>query len=326
MPVGRGFLMIAIQIILAIIVVYVVYRVCLVLMGRDQVNMSGRHRGARQDDDLKVDILKGYSHMSLLSNKSFSTVNRFSKNFLPLQPSFNRKGGIQFSYTFWMNIRVAQSSAFAWKDIILKGDPQTSNYTVTRFNDKAFVDATSKNTYTEKKSSVAVKCPRIRFGPSYDSFQVELNTLHNPDERFLIRSFSGNTRPSMRNNAIKLAQNKWAMVTFTFEDHTAINDFEDGIIVRFYLNDTLYSTHTVRSAMRTNKSELHLFPSIDGRGQPIQNSRIGNIKYYNRALQHDDVKKLYHRGPPTKPAVEQDNPESEPLFLSEYNKADVYNT
>jgi hypothetical protein len=131
----------------------------------------------------------------------------------------------------------------------------------------------------------------------------------------------------MRNNAVKLAQDKWALFTFTFEDHIAINKQEDGIVIRFYLNDVLYSSHSVKSAIRPNKSNLHIFPSINGVGGPITNSRIGNVFYFNYALRHDDVRKIHTRGPPTHSSdVEKLDGLGEPLYLSEYNKADVYNT
>lgn len=303
---------------------YAVYRLCLWLMNKDQMTIYGK----RADSHDIVKVVDGYINTSLLHNRSWNHLNKFSKSYLPLKHSYNRKGGIQFSYSYWLNLRAAQNGKMAWKDILLKGEPKTINYKVTRFNDSAYASLKNRKTNETMVHTVGVKCPRIRFGPTYDSIQVELNTIDNPDERFIIRSTSApGNRTSMRNKAVKLAQDKWALFTFTFEDHTAINKHEDGIVIRFYLNDVLYSSRSIKSAMRPNKSNLHMFPSINGVGGPIQDSRIGNIFYFNYALSHSDIRTLYSRGPP-KHMSDMENKDGlgEPLYLSEYNKADVYNT
>lgn len=254
---------------------------------------------------------------------SWNQINKFSKNYLPLKHSYNRQGGIQFSYSFWMNMKNATNNNIAWKDIILKGEPQTIKYNVTRFRHDTY-----KHPHKYVVDNVGVKCPRIRFGSTYDSLQVELNTIDNPDETFIFRSITAPGKmSSLRNNAIKLAQDKWALITFTFEDHVAINNHEDGIIVKFFFNDVLYNSKSIHSAMRPNKSNLHLFPSINNTGTPIMGSRIGNIIYFNYAINQDDIRKIYSRGPPRHMMdPHKTDTIGQPLYLSEYNKADVYNT
>eukprot|EP00798_Chlamydomonas_sp_ICE-L_P003048 gene3048-13067_t len=225
------------------------------------------------------------------------------------------------SVPFHLHMRNTDSHNVKFKDIILKGDPTVFDYRMVRFTDKDFSVATGVNERVENKRTVTTKCPRILFGPTYDSFQVELNTIHDPDERFVIRSVSNTSNSSLRRNVMKLGQDKWMLVTFTFEDHVAISNHEEGIIIRAYINDTLYATKKIASAMRPNKNRLHLFPGKN----PISNNRIGNMIYYNRALNQEDVSSVYSKGKPTKYA-NINGGIGEQLNLSEHNKADSYNT
>jgi hypothetical protein len=314
---------IALQVTLGLVAVWLVYRISLFAMNKDKLSIETKE----VDHKVQTYIVDGWTYMALMNQKQYNTIFKYASNYLPIRPSYNRKGGIQFTYSFWICMRNVDNARYAWRDIILKGDPESlTSYTVTRFHDSAYQDATTTKQYTETvRDVVAVKCPRIRFGPTYDSVQVELNTLVDPDARFLIRSFSesnaeGRSGGGMRSNAIKLVQDKWALMTFTFEDNVAINTHEDGIIIRFYLNDTLYASKTFKSAIRTNKSPLHLFPL----GSAIADSRIGDVVYYNRALSHEEVAKVFDHGPPKKFA---DGSEiGNAVKLNEYNKADVYNT
>ena len=320
-------LYIVIQVILALVIVFAVYKLSLWILKQDQLASGQEGQTVNHRDIVKV--VDGYAFTSVLFNRNWNMINMYKENYLPIKPSFNRKGGIQFSYSFWINMQNVGNENIKWKDIILKGDPESVTYTVTRFKDDAdkTVSGSPDPSVTPPQPLVAVKCPRIRFGPTYDSIQIELNTLHNPDERILIRSIKSESGTVDRQNAVKLVQNRWAMMTFTFEDHVAINTFEDGITVRFYLNDVLYYTKNIKSAMRPNKSALHMFPSIDGVGESIHGSRIGNVFYYNWALDQEKVRDMYARGPPKKMAyIDNEKSLGDPLYLNEYNKADIYNT
>jgi len=314
---------IALQVLIGLITVWIVYRISLMAMNKDKLSIETKE----VDHKVQTYVVDGWTYMALMNQKQYNTVFKYSPTYLPIRPSYNRKGGIQFTYSFWICMRNVDTARYAWRDIILKGEPDSLvDYTVTRFHDPAYQQATTTQQYTEEINGVvAVKCPRIRFGPTYDSVQVELNTLVDPDARFLIRSFSGSQaqgqqQGGMRSQAIKLVQDKWALMTFTFEDNVAIDTHEDGIIIRFYLNDTLYASKTFKSAIRTNKSPLHLFPL----GTPIADSRIGDIVYYNRSLSHEDVAKVFDHGPPKKFANGSESGNT--VRLNEYNKADVYNT
>lgn len=307
----------ALQIIVGAVVVFIVYRLALAAMNKDRLSP------AVKSVDHKVDtkIVDGWTYMALMHNRMFTTLNPYGSNYMAIRPSFNRHGGIQFTYQFWLNLKSVSSDTIKYKDIILKGEPDERTYKVVRFTDPDFHAATAVREKVETVKTVAVKCPRIRFGPTFDSLQVELNTIHDPDARFIVRAIdSPPPNGSMRRNATKLGQDKWMLITFTFEDHVAINKHEEGIVIRMYMNDTLYATKEIASAMRPNKSPLYLFPNSTS----IPDSRIGNLRYFNRALTQDDVAAIFAAGWPTKffdPAGA-----TQGLRLSEHNKADAYNT
>ena len=106
-----------------------------------------------------------------------------------------------------------------------------------------------------------------------------------------------------------------------------INDFEDGVIVRFYVNDFLYDIHRVRSALRLNNGDLHLFPSCT-KSSVLKQARIGNLAHYNYALSNLSVRDIYDAGPPRHLATDLAGASSlgHPLYLSEQNKLDNANS
>eukprot|EP00798_Chlamydomonas_sp_ICE-L_P010942 gene10942-17056_t len=310
----------ALQILAGALVVYVIYLLSLVATIKDGLTPKQKP----VDHKVEVRMVDGWIQMAELHNRFYTTLNEYASNYMPIRPSYNRKGGIQFTYQFWINMRNADSSNVKFRDILLKGDPGVFNYRTVRFADSDFSAATGVTERVENKETVTTKCPRILFGPTFDSFQIELNTIHDLDARFIIRSVSdpsSSKGSSMRRNALKLAQDKWMLVTFTFEDHVAISAHEEGIIIRAYINDTLYATKEIASAMRPNRSRLHLFPGKS----PISNNRIGNLKYYNRAINHEEVASVFSEGRPTKYA-NMNGGLGEQLRLSEHNKADTYNS
>jgi hypothetical protein len=303
------------QILMGLIIVFILYRIALLAMNKDRLGPGQK----AVDHNVDTLIVDGWTYMTLMHNRFYTTLNPYASNYLAIRPSFNRHGGIQFTYQFWVNLRSADSDTVKFKDILLKGEPGDTTYREVRFTDPDFEAATGVREDARNVTTVAVKCPRIRFGPTFDSLQVEINTVHDPDARFLVRGIDAPPpNGSLRRNVQKLAQDKWMLVTFTFEDHVEIDNHERGVVIRMYLNDTLYATKQFKSAMRPNKSPLHTFPNSS-----IPDSRIGNLRYFNRALTHTDVAGIFAAGHPTK-FFDPAGP-GEQLRLSEHNKADADN-
>lgn len=322
-----------IQVLAGLVVVYVVYRMSLWVLKKDKLVVDVR---SDFDPRRETAIISGYVPTDLVVDRQFNTLNPRSQSFRSLPRSFNRKGGAQFSYSFWLYMKNTEPTNVANKTILLRGDRSRFAYQRTMVDRSTDVDklagglgATTDSHYDE----VLVKCPLIRFGEDYKSFVVEFNTLDRPDEKVEIKSFdSTSDDPSMRHNVLKLIDNAWVLLTFTFEDNVSINDFEDGIVMRFYVNDFLYNTAKVKSALYQNNGNLHLFPTwdssgaADGRG--IRDARIADLKYWNYALGAPSISELYKQGPSKHYATDLVGSDDlgDPLYLSMYNKIDIYNS
>lgn len=316
-------LLITIQIVTGLLIVYVVYRMSLWLVDKDRLVSVKPPAGTKQD----IDIIDGYAHVSLASNRSWNTINPNANNYRPIIKSYNRKGGIQFSYSFWLYIEDSTPNNVANRVILLRGDTKAYGITTNQQVNNGVITVTSSNRI--EPIIPIIQSPGISFGNSYDNIVVTFNTLDNPLTTVRMKPISGANDNSIRHNLLKLMQQRWFMLTFTFEDNVAINDFEDGIIVRCYVNEVLYHTETFKSALKTNNGDVHIFPSIqsDTRGA-MRNARVGNVKYYNYALGDTQVRDLFAKGAPKYPCKELmgDDGIGSPLYLSEYNKLDIYNT
>jgi len=322
-------MVVALQVLAGLIVVFLLYRVALWMMRSDKLVLN---RLEATDARARVRIVDGYALTGSASDRVWTTVHQDADNYAPLHRSLNRKGGAQFTYSFWMFVGDGSKANVANRDILVRGDttPYSWSKQVSVADPLALNARTGVTTTTSKSTGMLVKCPRIRFGATYDSFVVEFNTLHDPDAKVSITPYAatGGGDGTLRSNMLKLSANKWVLHTFTLEDHVAITDFEDGIVLRYFMNDTLYHTARVASALKQNGGDLYLLPTGSSRGVPLRDCKIGDVTYYNYAVGLDQVKDMFARGPPRKMSTDiaGTSGAGDPLFLSEYNRLDVYNT
>jgi hypothetical protein len=335
---------IAIQITLGILATVVIYWTALALLGTTTLVLDPTKKTPPK---LNVSIIDGFAEASAISGTSWSTINPLAANFVSLNRSYNRVGGAQFSYSMWIQIRDTSAPNVAGKTLFMRGDPNV--YTFQTYKSKVDVDPVTNIPLTRyeltgdnTKTDVFVRCPRIRFGKTFDEIVVEFNTLIDPMTSMTISPKNGyHLDDTLRINAVNLVQNRWAMMTFTFEDGVAINDFENGVLMRFYLNDTLYFSGTTQSALRQNMGDLTVLPILsdqteetgnrvfrgyNGSGEDLKSTTIGNLFYFNYALGLKNVRELFAKGHPKHPAVLRQGSIGEPLHLSKYNELDIYNT
>lgn len=315
------------QVAVGIAVALVVYFVSLLLVGR-RVLVSSTPDIPR-DKKQEVEIVKGYMDSQNLAYTSYNTVNPFTTGkYLNLQRAHNRNGGAQFTYTFWINMTDTTEANVRGKDILLRGDIRKYNYMMRLHSGADEVGP---------KEDVVVKCPRIRFGRTFKDIVVEFNSLDNVMDSLFMGSNADPLDTSMRHNVMSMMQNKWAMFTFTFEDNMPINDFENGLVVRMFVNDILFFTQRKRTTLRQNNGNLYLFPS----GQ-INGCKLGNLKYMNYAIGLDEVRKIFRQG---RPKFQGDKEKSgaqsfdfnsswsngvdpvggKPAYLGAYNKINLHN-
>lgn len=297
---------IILQVVVGVIISYIVYVIAMFVMRNDILNMQSKYDANRKG---AVDIVTGYADSSTIVNTSFNTTNTNMSNYLPLTPSVNIKGGAQFSYSTWLF--VGDTGSAQNQTIFLRGDNSRYTYNIT--------DNTNK--FTKTVSDRVVFCPMLAFGSKPMEFILTFNTLDNIKETMTITTKkSENT--VYRKNFLSLFGDKWFAVTIVFEDNMPINDFENGLIVKFYVNDTLYQTGKYSSTLKQNTGDMCLLPD----GTAIPKFKMGNFKYYNYALSDDEVKKFVAQGPPKQAALSTTKASTMPYYVSDYNKLDMYNT
>lgn len=298
--------MVALQVVAGLIVSYLIYLVSLWVMHFDIINID---KQTNPNKNQEVTVFSGYVESSSLVNKQYNTVNRGSGNYMPLIPSVNRKGGAQFTYSFW--IFLSDPELCINQCIFLRGDPEQYSYERTNIRHKASHVVQSRVSY----------CPMVSFGPNPMEFDIAFNTFDQLDQLMPIRN-TKSVDPSIRKNLLPLFSNRWACITIVFEDHAVVSDFEDGINVSFYVNDFMYASRNFASTLKQNVGNLHFFPD----GTAPQGCRLSGFKYFNYALTQRDVDALFRRGPNLNPEKINSASTNIPMYVSDYNKLDIYNT
>lgn len=313
-----------VQVLLGIIVVIAVYVLACKVVGSEGLVLSAKRE--MLDRKSEVMVLPGHGSLLSVADKAWSTSNQFASNYVPLQRSLNQRGGIEFSYAFWLKVDGedgAKLSHVANQMILMRGDRRRFRW---QMNEQTTVGGVNKS--TAFGPGILVCCPSISFGRSYNEFKVNYNTLQEPMSGFVVEARPNEER-ALRQNALKLMLNEWALMTFVFRDRTPSNDFDDGIEVSVYLNDSLYYMHRSQGAFKVNQGDLYVAPSISGDPKSGMNHvQIGDLQYTNYAMKQKDVEKMYKKGPPKKSFKESRRSASpaDPLYLTEYNKLDIYNT
>lgn len=332
---ARGAL-IVLQILVGLIIVYAVYLLSLKLMQQDRLVID--HRGV-QNIRVETKIIPGYADSTVISNRSFNTIMPMSQNYMHMPRSFNRKGGAQMTYSMWMFVDDPEQAKN--KTILLRGDSRIYNAALfLGMNGDAVLkdpsSASIQNGASESRDGMYfpvspdkvvsypfLASPCITFGERYDQLGILFNTVQWPFASVVVNPSRNTEDDTKRRDAMKLIAHKWALFTFVLEDNVASDDFEDGIIIRFFLNDMLYFTSRMPGSLRVNAGNLYLFPEGG-----IPQTRVADVTYYNYAVSQEKVKEVYEAGPPRfyYPDVASRAGFGDPLYLSEYNKLDIYNS
>lgn len=320
----QKYISILVQIIAGLVLTYVIYIISLYIVNSDKLAVMQRQHLIGKSE---VKIIKGVLNSSEVAanseNNSWNTTLPFLKNFLPLNPSMNMLGGAQFSYSFWIN--VDNPIDVLNKTIFMKGDIKNYKYKVdeldTTFNNSTVVDpSTITIVDTQIKSGRAIFCPMLKFGGSPMEFDLKFNTFHRMHEEVQVRR-STSENSLLRNNLPGLLSKNWFMITITFEDNFPILDFERGIFIRIYINDTLYQMEKIPSVLRQNRGNFHLLPTQ----QPMKGLKIADFSYFNYALSDQEVRKRSLIAPNVKASASQTH-ESKSFDTVAQNDMDIYNT
>lgn len=304
----------AIQLVAGLIIVYIIYLLSTIVVKSDKLAID-----LEKDMSKKriTNVIDGYIDSS--NSININTVISFAKNYLPISPSMNIKGGAQFTYQFWLYIE--DINATADKVIFVKGDPSLYKYKIQEHKYNISTKMMEPS-YTREVVGVVAKCPMLSFKKGGDAgtteFSLQFNTLHNLNETFEITNIRSDN-PLFRNNLMSIFSKQWFMITIVFQDNMPINDFESGVIVKFYLNDVLYQQQVYNTALKQNEGDLVLFPSV------ISGCKMSKMNYYNYAIGDEEVHKEYKAGPILTPSKTFGAISNNILYMSDNNRMDIWN-
>jgi len=213
------------------------------------------------------------------SKIEINTSNPDKSGYVHLPKSNNLKGGAQFSYSMWLDMKSNTPMKVSDNIIFLKGSLR-----------KGFVTP-----QTSAQSDILTKCPMVKFVPKstdiiFPELEISFNTLKHPDNSIfldeeiftMIQSSIGNPR--------------WFLLSITFQDYFDFTDSEMGIQIQCFINDHLVKTQTIKNdSIRINNGNFFLTPNNDDdEGDP--DSFYADLTYHNFALDVIDIQKIYENG------------------------------
>ena len=280
---------ILVQILAGLLVVLGIYVIALKMMNLDKMYIDEK---LDQNNPRQLLIVDGMADSSFAQKARYNTVIPFAPSYMPIKPSVNRKGGAQFTYSFW--IFSGNPAAVVDRCIFIKGDPK--EYTMERTaTDPSWVK--TGQSVSVKTKARAVYCPMVCFGSKPQEFSIWFNRLDDVHTRMdIVRVVSDQT--TMRQNLLSMFSGQWVCVSIVFEDNMPINDFENGIQVRFYVNDVLYQTSRFSGALKQNHGDLVLFPD----DAILPSVKISDLEYYNYAASSEMIANKVKKGPTLTPA------------------------
>jgi hypothetical protein len=307
------------QTVVALVVILFLWFITIWIMESDKIFVNSKYN---QDKKLKVHVLNGYVSASTFDTKSYNTMYQEHPRFLPIKRSVNRRGGAQFTYYFWMYVdnpvyllpRTREDPEYT---LFIKGDHKS--YPYSKVDE---VDSTTTN-FTDKY----VMCPQVSYGRETNDLEITFNSTRQLKHKIKLES-KEDADSAMRHNLTSLQPKKWMLYTIIFNDNMPLNEFENGLLVRIFVNDILYQTEKLSGvSIIQNNGDFTLFP--DYNKQPsIEKAglKLSDLTYCNYAMGENEVVSLFRSGPTLSEHMDSTSFVEEVLDLSSYNKLDIYNS
>lgn len=224
------------------------------------------------------------------SSIEINTSNPYREGFVFMPNSNNLKGGSQFSYSFWLDIKSNYETKLSKLNIFMRGNNSKSKGLL---NTKNIVESTPDIIATENDIPLVV-CPLVRFVNSDDRndglLEIIFNTMKNPHNKIIVAGDVYHKIMSTSSNP------KWFLITIVFQDFIDFSNSEKGVQIQHFVNDNLVSTKIIKNdSLRLNNGNIYLTPfneSTDDRG----NSFYADLVYYNYALDIIEIQNIYNRG------------------------------
>ncbi|QOI90204.1 hypothetical protein QKU58_gp127 [Pyramimonas orientalis virus] len=221
------------------------------------------------------------------STVEINTSNPYINNYIYMPHSNNIKGGSQFSYTFWLDIKSNYSAKMKDRVIFMRGNKDVKK---GLFFDKSTPLDKSENPYP------LVACPLVKFGKKHNLndkgplLEIVFNTMKDPytkvtlDEEVYQLITSSNTNK------------KWFLISIVFQDYVDFSNAEKGIQIQNFVNDNLVSTKVIKNdSLKLNNCNTYITPSFSTDTESGE-SYFADLIYHNFALDILDIEKVYNYG------------------------------
>ena len=242
---------------------------------------------------LSVNLVDGICDFG--TNNLINCSDKSKPTYVELPISMNKDQGIEFSYSFWTKLNDPDRDNIIFtKGIFPKTYTLGHKFSEGKTYDKDGIYTSSDHTkINEDNNNInneqLVKCPTVRM--SKKKLTVTFNTLkkiHNVleydfDEHGLLNSTDNNPR--------------WFLFNLVFKEgtfHTEYGLETKGVIVDLYINEEhIKSKFIEKDSLKLNDGDIHFFPEGE---QEDKGNRLGNLIYYNYALDINEVKELFGKG------------------------------
>ena len=223
------------------------------------------------------------------STLALNTSNPYKDGFIFMPNSNNLKGGSQFSYTFWLDIKSGYAKHLNNVNIFMRGNKNIKTGVLN-------IDQTT----SQKNTIPLVVCPLVKFSKLKNDgsddrvnfLEIFFNTLKNPHNKIVINEDVYKFITSSNSNP------KWFLVTITFQDYVDFSNAEKGIQIQNYINDNLVSTKILKNdTLKTNNGNVFLTPNFNEEDTQIEGeSFYSDLTYFNYALDIIEIENIYKRG------------------------------
>jgi hypothetical protein len=219
------------------------------------------------------------------NSRVINTSNPYKNNFIFMPHSNNIKGGSQFTYTFWLDIKSNFNTYVDDTVIFMRG---------VKDRKKGLIDTTKS-----QNELPLVACPLVKFAKSTPSrnsptdkgplLEVIFNTVNNPHNKVTLNEDVYKLITSTNTNR------KWFLISIVFQDYMDFTNNEKGIQIQNYVNDNLVSTKVIKNdSLKLNNCDVHLAPYTESLEN--NNSFYADLTYYNYAMDILDIEKVYNFG------------------------------
>jgi hypothetical protein len=325
-----GWLWIIVQIAVGILIVYIYYVISLFVMATDNLSTDTT---LTQSFKRETIILDGIIDTSTHSRVEYNTVNTQSTGpYLDIRSSVNRMGGTQFTYSFWLYIE-DMTSIYSRKNKVCYDPNQGDMYTLfLKGSDQCYqYSKTVSGLGPQEITGRWAMCPLVAIGNIQNKeMLLFFNTLEKVDNKISIKKSSQAwNEDTARKNLPSIIEGRWVMYTFVFVDYVPLDDFANGIVVKTYMNDTLYQMDKIRGTLKENSGNFVLLPDgppgTDTPKGDHTNLLLSSFSYYNYAMTDIEVQQRFARGVSEKPNFDVVPKKHNKLDLTAYNKLDLYN-